>query len=316
MKTEKIKLTATYDDKTYQLRDSSQGKNIAEIRRLIAAGFTLDPIKVRKVESGYMIIDGFQRVEALSSLKGDDCEIEAEIYDIDHEEAMIIAAGANQKHGQQLEKKDKVKIAMKLLETFPKTSNREIADIAFLSEGTIRKYRKQVPTAQTKTRIGSDGREISVPKQKDKPTSKNKDLSQKNEAQLPGNHTEANSLEAATPVTKKAKPPSADKSSSNRKRPSKAETKAKAPPTTSKASSSKTISPKKGNKIKTTSSTSKTKYEEIDSLLGRYRDLIEIMEDAKSFVTQLKGKTKMSQEEREELEAFEALVDGMECHIL
>jgi hypothetical protein len=164
MKTQMIPISAILDDTTYQLRDSSQGKNIPELKRIIGDGYELKPIIVMWTLKGYIIIDGFQRVEATRQIHSQNAKIGARVCKVSHKVAITMAAAANQSHGGQLEKADRKKIAETLLLEFPKKSNVQIAKLAFLSEGTIRKYRKELPDAQSETRIGSDGREISLPK--------------------------------------------------------------------------------------------------------------------------------------------------------
>lgn len=166
MKTQMIPLSDIIEDTIYQLRDSSQGKNIPELKRMLGDGYELNPIKLRWVAGGYLIIDGFQRVEATRQIKGANAMINARICEVSHKTAMTMAAAANQAHGGQLKKADREKIAKTLLAEFPQKSNVQIAKMAFLSEGTIRKYRKEMPEAQSKTRIGADGREISLSQKK------------------------------------------------------------------------------------------------------------------------------------------------------
>ena len=164
MKTQMIALSEILEDTSYQLRDSSQGKNIPELKRLLGDGFELKPIVVRWTVKGYLIIDGYQRVEATRQVHEANAEIKARVCKVTHKVAITMAAAANQAHGGQLEKADRKKIAITLLLEFPKKSNVQIAKLAYLSEGTIRNYRKEMPEAQSETRIGSDEREISLPK--------------------------------------------------------------------------------------------------------------------------------------------------------
>ncbi len=56
MKTQMIPLSDILEDTIYQLRDSSQGKNIPELKRMLGDGYELNPIKLRWVAGGYLII--------------------------------------------------------------------------------------------------------------------------------------------------------------------------------------------------------------------------------------------------------------------
>jgi hypothetical protein len=167
MKTQLISLEHILEDTRFQFRESSLGKNVAELKRLMLDGIEIEPVTLWKQEHGYFILDGFQRVEAARKVLGEDGSIKAKIAAFpqdDYRSAFLYAISANQKHGAQLEKPDRANMAKRLLLEFPKFSNVQIAKRCGLAESTVRGYRNEMPEAQSDTRLGTDGREISVPK--------------------------------------------------------------------------------------------------------------------------------------------------------
>jgi ParB-like chromosome segregation protein Spo0J len=173
-----ISLTVILPDTTYQLRESSLGKNIPGLYRLIGDDIELDPIIVLKTPRGYLIIDGFQRVEAMRKAKGENAKIHARIIHLHENNSktlVLMAIAANLKHGAQIELADRRKMALRLLEEDPKMSDNSVAKAVGLGARTIGNYRKENKDLQSETRVGADGRETKVKKQKDTKKSSNKE---------------------------------------------------------------------------------------------------------------------------------------------
>lgn len=167
MKIELIPLKDILADTTYQLRDTSVGKNIAELCRLDSDGIEIDPVILWEIARGKIILDGFQRVEAKRLIEGDEAMIRAVVKRMSescHRTALDIAIAANQKHGMTLEKADRKKMAVRLLSEAPQVPDTQIAKKVGLSARTIGNYRKEVDGAQTLTRVDSNGRQIKVRK--------------------------------------------------------------------------------------------------------------------------------------------------------
>jgi hypothetical protein len=228
---------------------------------------------------GYIIIDGFQRVEATRQVHGADAKIKARVCKVSHKVAITMAAAANQAHGGQLEKADREKIAKTLLLEFPKKSNVQIAKLAFLSEGTIRKYRKEMPEAHSESRIGSDGREISLPKKKESPEILI-DMGQ----ELPQTEDSSPIIEKASPITE-----SSNKVSTEDQADSRDTGRSKKEGITD--SDQKTTAPSELNKTPS----------EVDILLGQFNDLMDNLEIMKSFINSAAEKNVLSPEEKKQL---------------
>ena len=162
-----IALKGILPDTTYQLRKTSLGKNVAELSRLIADEVELDPITLWETSRGYVILDGFQRIEATRKVKGENATIRAHVKKM-HENstsiALKIAIACNQKHGAPFERADRKEIAIRLLQEDPHVPDTQIAKFAGFSARTIGNYRKEVDGAQAETRVDVNGREIKVRK--------------------------------------------------------------------------------------------------------------------------------------------------------
>lgn len=74
---------------------------VKRLIELIAMGAKFPPILVCRVNSQYVLLDGFNRVEAIRRAVGTDAKISAEITDAPNKDAMIRAAFmANKQHGK------------------------------------------------------------------------------------------------------------------------------------------------------------------------------------------------------------------------
>lgn len=206
MKTQSISLKHVLEDTRFQFRESSLGKNVPELKRLLADGIDVDPVVIWEQDQGYLILDGFQRVEAARAVRGVDAVIKAKVASFpkdDYRSAFLYAISANQKHGAQLEKPDRAKMARAMLKEFPKFSNVQIAKRCGLAESTVRGYRSEMPEAQSPTRLGVDGREISLPKESSK--SKKHTVEQSNEEYAETDNIDSVELNHAEPTECKTK---------------------------------------------------------------------------------------------------------------
>ena len=155
-------------DKTFQFRVATSEANIADLERIIRNKTAeIDKILVRPKGDGlYQIIDGFQRTEAYYRVYGDEAKVPAKVLNIDEKTAAVRAAEANQKHGLKLTKEDRANIIKQLLLRFPEYTNRRIAKICNVTEGTIRNHRTKYDGAQSEEREGLDGKTRKLPKTK------------------------------------------------------------------------------------------------------------------------------------------------------
>lgn len=171
MRTQLIALKDILPDTTYQFRETSVGKNVAELCRLISDGIELDPVVLWEIPRGYLILDGFQRVEATRKVKGEGAEIRSVVKKM-HENceniALDIAIAANQKHGATLERADRKKMAIRLLKENPEEYDTVIAKKVGLSPRTIANYREEVDGARISTRRDKKGRQVKVRQPDDK----------------------------------------------------------------------------------------------------------------------------------------------------
>jgi ParB-like nuclease domain len=105
------------------------------------------------------VIDGAHRLKAATQRHQD--TIDVRFFDGTAEEAFIIAVAANIKHGLPLSPRDRKAAAARILDMYPKWSDRAIAATAGLSHHTVAAIRRTCPTGQTAqsdTRLGRDGK--------------------------------------------------------------------------------------------------------------------------------------------------------------
>lgn len=133
----------------------SNGEDEAHVRRLSEAEWPLPPILVH--EATMQVIDGFHRVTAAvrKGLK----ELDAYLYHGPIESAFVIAVEANVTHGLPLSLADRRAAAVKILQAYPRWSDRAIARSTGLSAKTVCAIRcATADNQQLHKRLGKDGR--------------------------------------------------------------------------------------------------------------------------------------------------------------
>ncbi len=136
----------------------------------------LPPIVVFETDDGYLLADGFHRVEAAKRLERE--EIEVNVMQGTRQAAEEHAAIANLKHGKPLTRAERGKAVEVMLKLHTERSDSWIADDMGVSKNTVAKYREELEsncqTDSCSTFITKDGRkyprEIKQPK-KDEQTS-------------------------------------------------------------------------------------------------------------------------------------------------
>jgi ParB-like chromosome segregation protein Spo0J len=131
------------------------GADAEYVRTLSCLACDLPPIVVRT--SSGEVIDGVHRVRA-AMLRGE-TTIRARLYQGPAEDAFVIGVRLNSQHGLPLSRADRTAAAKRIIRSHPHWSNRMIAGVAGLAEGTVRGLRRAVgePDAPAK-RLGKDGR--------------------------------------------------------------------------------------------------------------------------------------------------------------
>jgi len=105
------------------------------------------------------VIDGAHRLAVATQRHQD--TIDVRFFDGTVEEAFLIAVAANIKHGLALTPEDRKAAAARILDMYPRWSDRAIAATAGLSHHTVAVIRRSCPTgqgAQSDTRLGRDGK--------------------------------------------------------------------------------------------------------------------------------------------------------------
>jgi hypothetical protein len=105
------------------------------------------------------VIDGAHRLAVATQRHQD--TIDVRFFDGTLEEAFLIAVAANIKHGLALTPEDRKAAAARILDMYPRWSDRAIAATAGVSHHTVAVIRRSCPTgqgAQSDTRLGRDGK--------------------------------------------------------------------------------------------------------------------------------------------------------------
>lgn len=127
-------------------------------------------------DEGYLLADGFHRVEAANRLGQE--SIEVEVKQGTRQDAEEYAALANLRHGKPLTRAERRKAVERMLKLHPERANAWIAEDMGVSDHTVKKYREEMESgsqiARVKKFIGKDGktypREIKHPKRSEDET--------------------------------------------------------------------------------------------------------------------------------------------------
>ncbi|MGW1712248.1 ParB/RepB/Spo0J family partition protein [Streptomyces sp. NPDC002156] len=129
--------------------DLAYARSLAEVR-------DLPPILVCR--RTLRVIDGMHRLTA-ATLAGR-ADIDVRYFDGDEKEAFVEAVQANLHRGRRLNQRERLAAARRILATYPRWSNRAVAQAAGLSTKTVSAVRRRATgeEPQSNTRVGRDGR--------------------------------------------------------------------------------------------------------------------------------------------------------------
>lgn len=126
-----------------QFRESINDGVASEYAEAYKAGEKLPaPVVFEDDDGNRWLGDGFTRIRA-ARLAGWDC-IECELRKGTLEDAILYAAGANERHGQRRTKADRHRAIEAALKLRPELSNREIANICHVSHELVRTVRNRI----------------------------------------------------------------------------------------------------------------------------------------------------------------------------
>jgi hypothetical protein len=153
-----------------QLRTARDPQTVARYAEAYADGVKMPPVVVfhsaaEGVGETYHLADGHHRVAA--ARKAGLTQIEADIREGTHRDAVLFAAGANGQHGLPLSNHDKWAIVCTVLADaeWVTWSDRQISEHCHVSASLVAKVRKKTGTTSA-TRKGKDGATRSLPTKK------------------------------------------------------------------------------------------------------------------------------------------------------
>ena len=121
----------------------------------------LPPVVVFDIDDGYLLADGFHRVEAAKRLGRTD--IDADVREGTRKDTEEYAALANLKHGKPLTRAERKEAVVRLLKLRPERANQWIAQDMGCSVNSVIKYREELEAgfqiATLEKLIGKDGKE-------------------------------------------------------------------------------------------------------------------------------------------------------------
>jgi hypothetical protein len=154
-----------------QLRTARDPQTVARYAEAYADGVKMPPVVVfRETVDGHTVhhlADGHHR--AAGARKAGLAEIEADVREGSHRDAVLFAAGANGQHGLPLSTDDKWAIVATVLADaeWVTWSDRQISEHCHVSASLVAKVRKKTGTSSA-TRKGKDGATRSLPTKKKK----------------------------------------------------------------------------------------------------------------------------------------------------
>lgn len=133
----------------------SKGVDPAHLDRLISTDCELPPILVHRTSR--RVLDGFHRVAV--ALERGQKSILVRYVDATVESAFVLAVEANVRHGLPLSLSDRRVAATRILDIYPRWSDRRIAAVTGLSSRTVAGIRSATGTDnEHQSRVGKDGR--------------------------------------------------------------------------------------------------------------------------------------------------------------
>lgn len=129
--------------------DLAYARSLSEVR-------DLPPILVCR--RSLRVIDGMHRLTA-ATLAGR-ADIDVRYFDGDEKQAFVEAVQSNLHRGRRLNQRERLAAARRILATYPRWSNRAVAQAAGLSTKTVAAVRRRATgeEPQSNTRVGRDGR--------------------------------------------------------------------------------------------------------------------------------------------------------------
>lgn len=131
-------------DQGFQARSRINLQVVKDYENSICAGAMMPPIKVVKTANEFILVDGFHRLLAYRNLGRD--RIEAKVIAGDHATALRHAVSANQTHGLQRSRDDKVRAVVMALNDFELSceSDRALGKLCGVSHTFVASVRDQL----------------------------------------------------------------------------------------------------------------------------------------------------------------------------
>lgn len=140
-------------DQKFQARSRINLQVVKEYEENIIDGASMPPIMVVQTPDEYVIVDGFHRLQAYRNLGRD--RIEAEVITGDRDAALRHAISANQTHGLQRSREDKLRAVTMALNDFELScdSDRVLGKLCGVSHTFVASVRDQLGKEKSKSKF-------------------------------------------------------------------------------------------------------------------------------------------------------------------
>jgi len=140
-------------DPQFQARSRINSHVVKDYEERIIAGASMPPIKVVKTGKEQIVVDGFHRLNAYQNQGRD--RITAEVYEGDRGTALRLAVSANQTHGLQRSRDDKIRAVELALNDFELSceSDRALGKLCGVSHTFVASVREQLGKEKSQSKF-------------------------------------------------------------------------------------------------------------------------------------------------------------------
>ena len=156
-----ISVDAIITDDSLQTREKTRPQIVDEYMDLMLEGYRFPAVDVFPESDKFFLADGSHRIAA--ARKAGFVTFSARAHAGGRSAALLWALKSNTAHGLKLTNADKQRKVRLALAAYPGSSNNQIAEMCAVDEGTVRNSRRRVGSSDPVKRVGSDGKEYSLP---------------------------------------------------------------------------------------------------------------------------------------------------------
>ena len=145
---ENVLISDVIVDSRYQFRESTDPELVQDYTMQIINGVEFPPVEGFRTEGGLLLVDGFQRLEAMKI--ADKRKIQVRIHEGNERDALLYALAANKTHGARLSNADKRKKGMFVLHDpeLSLLSDNKLAELTGITQQALSNWRRELKAEQ------------------------------------------------------------------------------------------------------------------------------------------------------------------------